>query len=88
VAPRLGAAVPRRESANRCRRAASCPNGSGHGDRDADGCFAPPLVGPTVLVVAKAPAPLLGSGGATMAMLLLLWVVRSALAARGPARFD
>jgi len=41
-----------------------------------------------VLVVAKAPAPLLGSGGATMAMLLLLWVVRSALAARGPARFD
>ncbi len=53
-----------------------------------DGCFTPPLVGPPVLVVAKAPAPLLGSGGAMIAVLLLLWVVRSGLAARGPARVD
>ncbi len=45
-----------------------------------DRCFAPPLVGPTVLVVAKVPAPLLDSGGGLMA-LLLLWVVRAALAA-------
>ncbi len=47
-----------------------------------DYCFGTPLIGPSALVTAIAPAPPLGPYGVLLALAALLWLARAALTAR------